>query len=279
MISVRLKKFLDDNLVGFDVVQHDPAFTAQELAARMHVPGREFVKVVVVKLNGSYALAALPAHRRIDLKALARAAGVRKCSLATENEFQQLFLDCEVGAMPPFGNLYNLPTYVDQEVAYNEVIVINAGTHAEAIRVRFNDLKRLVHPRVGRFAVPPPIEVAARRKSAAGRKAKKKKAAAKKKNLARKRKKKAAKKKKKKRVKRKKKTVRRKKKTARKKVKGKKKARKKTSRAARKKVRKKVRRRKPARKKAKRKKASRKKARPATRRGKKSRPRRKPRRR
>ncbi len=272
MISVRLKKFLDDNLVGFDVVQHDPAFTAQELAARMHVPGREFVKVVVVKLNGSYALAALPAHRRIDLKALARAAGVRKCSLATENEFQQLFLDCEVGAMPPFGNLYNLPTYVDQEVAYNEVIVINAGTHAEAIRVRFNDLKRLVHPRVGRFAVPPPIEVAARRKSAAGRKAKKKKAAAKKKKLARKKKKKAAKKKKKKRVKRKKKTVR-------KKVKGKKKARKKIRKTARKKVRKKVRRRKPSQKKAKRKKASRKKAKKKSRRGKESRPRRKPRRR
>lgn len=218
MISVRLKKFLDDNLVGFDVVQHDPAFTAQELAARMHVPGREFVKVVVVKLNGVFALTAVPAHRRVDLKALARAAGVRKCSLATENEFQQLFPDCEVGAMPPFGNLYNLPTYVDQEVSYNEVIVINAGTHAEAIRVRYGDLKRLVHPRVGRFAVPPPIEVAARRKSAAGRKAKKKKAAAKRKKLARKQKKKAA-KTKKKIVKRKKKTVRRKKKTTRKKAK------------------------------------------------------------
>lgn len=210
MISVRLKKFLDDNLVGFDVVQHDPAFTAQELAARMHVPGREFVKVVVVKLNGVFALTAVPAHRRVDLKALARAAGVRKCSLATENEFQQLFPDCEVGAMPPFGNLYNLPTYVDQEVAYNEVIVINAGTHAEAIRVRYGDLKRLVHPRVGRFAVPPPIEVAARRKSAAGRRAKKKKAAAKRKKLAQKQKKKTAKKKKK--------AVRRKKKTTRKKV-------------------------------------------------------------
>lgn len=209
MISVRLKKFLDDNLVGFDVVQHDPAFTAQELAARMHVPGREFVKVVVVKLNGVFALTAVPAHRRVDLKALARAAGVRKCSLATENEFQQLFPDCEVGAMPPFGNLYNLPTYVDQEVAYNEVIVINAGTHAEAIRVRYGDLKRLVHPRVGRFAVPPPIEVAARRKSAAGRRAKKKKAAAKRKKLAQKQKKKTAKKKK---------AVRRKKKTTRKKV-------------------------------------------------------------
>jgi Ala-tRNA(Pro) deacylase len=263
MISVRLKKFLDDNLVGFDVVQHDPAFTAQELAARMHVPGREFVKVVVVKLNGAYALAALPAHRRIDLKALARAAGVRKCSLATENEFQQLFTDCEVGAMPPFGNLYNLPTYVDQEVAYNEVIVINAGTHAEAIRVRFGDLKRLVHPRVGSFAVPPPIEVAARRKSAAGRKAKKKKAAAKRKRLARKKKKKAAKKKKK--------VVRRKKKPTRKKVKHKKKAKKaktKTRKPARKKTKKKAARKK---KKAARRKPARKKAKKKVRRGKKPR--------
>lgn len=163
MISVRLKKFLDDNMVGYDVVQHDPAFTAQELAARMHVPGREFVKVVVVKMDGGYALAAVPAHRRVDLKGLAKVAGVPRCQLAGEADFQQFFPDCEVGAMPPFGNLYNLPTYVDQEVAFNEVIVINAGTHAEAIRLRYGDLKRLVHPRVGKFAVPPPIEVAARR--------------------------------------------------------------------------------------------------------------------
>jgi len=184
VISVRLKKFLDDNLIGFDVVQHDPAFTAQELAARMHVPGREFVKVVVIKMDGKYALAALPAHRRVDLKSLARAAGVRKCSLAGEKEFQDLFPDCDVGAMPPFGNLYDLPTYVDQEVAYNEVIVINAGTHAEAIRIRFADVRRLVRPRIGRFAVPPPIEIAARRRKQSSRK--KKKAARRKKALRRK---------------------------------------------------------------------------------------------
>lgn len=173
MMSVQLKKFLDDNLVGFDVVQHDPAFTAQELAARMHVPGREFVKVVVVKMDGGYALAAVPAHRRVDFRGLAKAAGVKKCTLATEREFKDFFPDCEIGAMPPFGNLYGLPTYVDQEVAYNEVIVINAGTHAEAIRIRFRDVRRLVRPRIGVFAVPPPIEVAARRRANAASKRKK----------------------------------------------------------------------------------------------------------
>lgn len=218
MISVRLKKFLDDNLIGFDVVQHDPAFTAQELAARMHVPGREFVKVVVVKMNGGYALAVLPAHRRVDLKGLAKAAGVRKCALAGEKEFKDFFPDCEIGAMPPFGNLYNLPTYVDQEVAYNDVIVINAGTHSEAIRIRFADVRRLVRPRIGSFAVPPLIEVAARRRAAA--QSRRKKAGRKKKAAARKRKKvskKKAKKKKKKATGRGKKPARRKKKTSRKK--------------------------------------------------------------
>ncbi len=195
MMSVQLKKFLDDNLVGFDVVQHDPAFTAQELAARMHVPGREFVKVVVVKMDGGYALAAVPAHRRVDFRGLAKAAGVKKCTLASEREFKDFFPDCELGAMPPFGNLYGLPTYVDQEVAYNEVIVINAGTHAEAIRIRFRDVRRLVRPRIGVFAVPPPIEVAARRRANAASKRKK---SARKKAVRKKVKKKAAGKKKKK---------------------------------------------------------------------------------
>ena len=242
MISVRLKKFLDDNLIGFDVVQHDPAFTAQELAARMHVPGREFVKVVVVKMNGGYALAVLPAHRRVDLKGLAKAAGVRRCALASEREFKDFFPDCEIGAMPPFGNLYNLPTYVDQEVAYNDVIVINAGTHSEAIRIRFADVRRLVRPRIGSFAVPPLIEVTARRRSAA--QSRRKKAGRKKrKTAARKRKKagkKKAKKKKKKATGRGKKAARRKKKTARKKkpVRRKKKAVRK-KKASRKKARKK----------------------------------------
>ena len=251
MISVRLKKFLDDNMVGYDVVQHDPAFTAQALAARMHVPGRELVKVVVVKMNGGYALAALPAHRRVDLRALARAAGVRRCGIASENEFQQFFPDCELGAMPPFGNLYTLPTYVDQEVAYNEVIVINAGTHAEAIRVRFSDLKRLVRPRIGAFAVPPPIETAARRKArkvAAARKRragkpKKKQATKTKKKAVRKKKKKVASKKKRKAAARKKKAVRKK---VRKKVRRKRAKKKAVRRKTGKKSRKKATKRKPA---------------------------------
>lgn len=172
MISTRLKQFLDQNQVGYDVVQHDPAFTAQQLAARLHVPGREFVKVVVVKLNGTYALAVLPAPLRINFKALAQGAGAKKCSLASETEFQQLFPDCELGAMPPFGNLYNLPTYVDQDLSAEETIVFNAGTHAEAIRLRYSDFTRLARPRLVRFGEPPPAEIAAKKKAEARRKRK-----------------------------------------------------------------------------------------------------------
>jgi len=175
MISTRLKQFLDQQQVGYDVMQHDPAFTAQQLAARLHVPGREFVKVVVVKMDGQFALAVLPAPLRVNLKTLAEGAGTRKCQIASETEFQQLFPDCELGAMPPFGNLYNLPTYVDQELTFDENIVINAGTHAEAIRLRYSDFARLARPKVVRFGEPPPAEVAAKKKAAraAARKAKK----------------------------------------------------------------------------------------------------------
>jgi len=109
---------------------------------------------------------------------LAENAGARKCSLASEQEFQQLFSDCELGAMPPFGNLYNLPTFVDQDVTHSENIVINAGTHAEAIRLRYADFARLARPRVVRFGEPPPAEIAARIKAEKARARKKARAKA-----------------------------------------------------------------------------------------------------
>lgn len=160
MISRRLKALLEENGIPFEVVPHDPAYTAQQLAAGMHVPGREFVKAVVVRLDERYALAAVPAHRLVDVKALARLAGAARCKLATEAEFRDLFPECEVGAMPPVGRLYGLPTYVDEEVTRDESVVANAGTHAEAVRVRYEDLARVARPTVGRFAVPPPSEPA-----------------------------------------------------------------------------------------------------------------------
>ena len=125
--------------------------------------------------------------------------GMKKVRLASESEFQQLFPDCELGAMPPFGNLYNLTTYVDQDVSLNENIVINAGTHAEAIRLRYGDFSRLARPRIIRFGEPPPVEIAAKKKAARKKARKAKKARPKKKAAGKGGKKKAAKKKGKKR--------------------------------------------------------------------------------
>ena len=158
MISNRLKSLLEQNGIPFEVLSHDPAFTAQQLAARMHVPGREFVKTVVVRLDGRYAIAAVPAHRLVDERALARVAGASRCVLASEAEFRELFPECELGAMPPVGPLYGLETYVDEEVTRDDSVVANAGTHAEAIRLSYRDLARVARPTVGRFAVPPPAE-------------------------------------------------------------------------------------------------------------------------
>jgi Ala-tRNA(Pro) deacylase len=164
MISARFKSLLEESGIPFEVVTHDPAFTAQHLAARMHVPGREFVKAVVVRLDDRYAIAAVPAHRLVDRAALARAAGAGRCNLASEAEFRELFPECELGAMPPVGKLYGLATYVDEEVTRDETVVVNVGTHAEAVRLRYADLARLAQPTVGRFAVPPPSELAMPRK-------------------------------------------------------------------------------------------------------------------
>lgn len=168
-LAQRLKEFLDQERVSYEVLRHDPAFTAQQLAASLHVPGRQFVKVVVVKLDGNPTLAVLPAPLRTNFKQLAAAAGAKKCSLASEAEFQQLFADCELGAMPPFGSLYNLPTYFEESLAENREIVFNAGTHAEAIKVSYADFARLGHARRAKFGEPPPAEIAAQKRAAAAR--------------------------------------------------------------------------------------------------------------
>lgn len=165
-VTQRLKEFLDQQRVSYEVLRHDAAFTAQQLAASLHVPGRQFVKVVVVKLDGNPVLAVMPAPLRINFKQLAAAGGAKKCSLASETDFQQLFPDCDLGAMPPFGNLYNLPTYVEDTLTADKEIVFNAGTHEEAIKISYADFARLAAARVAKFGEPPPAEIAAQKRAA-----------------------------------------------------------------------------------------------------------------
>jgi Ala-tRNA(Pro) deacylase len=152
MPAKKLKQFLDANHVRYLSIQHSPAFTAQEIAASAHIPGREVAKTVMVKLDGTMAMAVLAATKKLDLELLERAAGVRAATLATEREFRDMFPDCEVGAMPPFGNLYGMRVFVDDLLTADETIAFNAGTHSELIQMSYADFARLVQPTVGRLA-------------------------------------------------------------------------------------------------------------------------------
>ncbi len=136
------------------VVPHPPAYSAQQEAAAVHVPGRDWAKVVVCVLDGRPVQAVLPATLTVDLECLAQLARGEIIRLAREDELVDLFPDCEEGAMPPFGPLYGQEVYVDVSLAVESEIVFSAGSHSEAIRMRWPDFASVVRPIVGSFAVP-----------------------------------------------------------------------------------------------------------------------------
>ncbi len=148
----KLKEFLDREKVRYVVIYHSPAFTAQEIAASAHVPGQELAKTVMVKIDGRMSMAVLPASFRIDMDLLRDATGASEVQLASEREFKDMFPACDVGAMPPFGNLYDMDVYVSESLAEDEQIAFNAGSHTELIRMAYADFERLVQPTVVQLA-------------------------------------------------------------------------------------------------------------------------------
>ena len=152
MPAKRLKEFLDAEKVKYVVIQHSPAFTAQEIAASAHVSGKELAKTVMVRIDGKMAMAVLPASFKVDFDRLREAAGAERVELAGEAEFEDMFPGCEVGAMPPFGNLYDMEVYVSKRLAEDEEIAFNAGSHTELVRLAYADFARLVSPRVAKIS-------------------------------------------------------------------------------------------------------------------------------
>src|SRR3989304_5104016 len=148
----RLEAYRRENKVPFQVQHHPQAFTAQEIAASEHIPGKLLAKVVMVLADGKMVMLALPAPYRVDLAKAAAVLGAKEVRLAREEEFAAAFPDCEVGAMPPFGNLYDVPVYVDKALVEDDTIVFNAGTHTDTISMKYADFERLVKPRVAEFA-------------------------------------------------------------------------------------------------------------------------------
>jgi len=148
----KLKEFLDSQGVKYVMMHHSQAFTAQEIAASAHVPGRELAKTVMIRIDGKMAMAVLPASYLVDFELLREASGAGEVDLAGEQEFKGMFPDCELGAMPPFGNLYGLEVYVAQKLAEDEEIVFNACSHTELCRLAYADFERLVKPKVITFS-------------------------------------------------------------------------------------------------------------------------------
>jgi len=148
----RMEKYLRENGVGFEIKVHEQAFTMQEVAAALHVPGNQVAKVVIVCADDQKVMLVLPAPYRMNIDLVRDMVGAQEARLAKEDEFTDLFPDCATGAMPPFGNLYGVPVYVDRSMGEEPDMVFRLGTHRETIKMAYADFVRLAQPIVGDFS-------------------------------------------------------------------------------------------------------------------------------
>lgn len=154
MILQRLKVFLDSHKVKYVVISHSPAYTALEIASLARIPGKEIAKTVIVNADTKKLMVVLPASHMVDFTSLRTLINAKQMELASEQEFRDLFPECEVGAMPPFGNLFNLDVVVAESLAEDEMIAFNAGTHKELVRMTYRDFVQLVQPKIGKLSFP-----------------------------------------------------------------------------------------------------------------------------
>ncbi len=147
----RLKEFLDTHSIKYVIISHSRAFTAQETAISAHISGKELAKTVVVKIDGKMTMAVLPSSYKVDFDLLRKVTGASKVEIASEKEFKDLFPGCEIGAMPPFGNLYGMEVFVAESLAEDEDIAFNAGSHRELVKMAYKDFERLAKPKIAKF--------------------------------------------------------------------------------------------------------------------------------
>lgn len=147
----KLIKFLDDNRVKYITITHSQAFTSQQIAASAHIKGKDLAKTVIIVVNNRLGMAVLPANKHVDFQLIRELTGSSDARLAQEQEFKELFPDCELGAMPPFGNLYGMDVFVSDGLECEETISFNAGNHAELIQLPYKDFVKLVNPHTLKF--------------------------------------------------------------------------------------------------------------------------------
>jgi len=144
--------YLKKNSVRYEVIEHTPAFTAHEAAVASHVPDKDLAKILIVQTDDKYCMVVMPADHRLDEHLLGKAIKAKHLHLAEEEDLKPLFPDCELGAMPPFGNLYALPVYIDKSLTNDDEIVFNACSHSKSIRLKMNDYLGLVKPVIAEFS-------------------------------------------------------------------------------------------------------------------------------
>jgi Ala-tRNA(Pro) deacylase len=148
----KLRDFLDSKNIKYMTINHSKAYTANEIAATAHIPGKELAKTVMVKVDGKMTMTVLPASYKVNFELLQEATGASNVELSSEQEFKDMFPGCEIGAMPPFGNLYGMEVLVDKSLCEDEEIAFNAGSHTELIRLSYKDFEGLVKPKVVKFS-------------------------------------------------------------------------------------------------------------------------------
>jgi Ala-tRNA(Pro) deacylase len=146
MPTQRLRKYLDDHMIKYTVINHSLAYSALEVAQSAHISGKIIAKTIILKIDQQTAMVVLPAPFKVNIDFFKDLSETNNVRLATEKEVQEIFPDCEIGAMPPFGNLYSIDVYVATQLTEDEEIAFNAGNHRQLIQMKYVDFERLVHP-------------------------------------------------------------------------------------------------------------------------------------
>ena len=150
-ILKKLREVLDEANISYEVYHHALAYTAQEVATAQHLSGKEMAKVVMLKVDGDLVMGVIAASHKINLSTVKASLGAKEARLASEDEFTSRFPECEIGAMPPFGNLFGLAVFVDPALEKDEYIYFNAGNHVQTVRLKYQDFARVVKPQTARL--------------------------------------------------------------------------------------------------------------------------------
>lgn len=148
----KLKAFMQEKALPYEVITHPQAFTAQQVAHAIHESGKVLAKTVILETDDTHVMCVVPAHHKVKIGWVKDLLSVKHVRLADESTIERLFPDCEVGAMPPVGPLYNMKVIVSEELSSNPDIIFNACTHRHCVKMTYKDFEKAVDPMVAQIS-------------------------------------------------------------------------------------------------------------------------------